>query len=442
MKPASDKLESLNADERVIINWLEQNSFPIRHIEAGNGAADLQPLKSVLKDVRVIGLGEATHGTHECYLLKHRLLEFLVTEMGFNNFVLEASFSACQAINDYVLEGKGDLAALLTAQGYVVWDIEEILEMLDWLHSYNKAVKPEKKVHFLGMDLWHNEYGREKVIDYLRNFVPEMVDAARIVFGGLTTADGQSGFLISEEEKKKVLGFLPKLQELLDTLTQNQGHLVGVSSQDEFELIRQYILVMKQRVLVITASVRPDSQGEPDPRDTNMVENLLFWIERGGPKAKFVFSAHNWHIQTNEDEVKLGPILRKKLGKSYYALSFEFNQGSFHTRIMLDDHRLGDLKAVTLPQAPKGSLPWYMAAVGNGDLLMNLRSGGANQVVEEWLHVPQITYNASWVEPDDSTFCREIRLIPGYDGILFVCETSPSHPTLNALKTIANREGI
>jgi erythromycin esterase len=36
---------ALQENEKVIIAWLQQNAIPIHHIEAGNGFADLQPLK-------------------------------------------------------------------------------------------------------------------------------------------------------------------------------------------------------------------------------------------------------------------------------------------------------------------------------------------------------------------------------------------------------------
>lgn len=69
-------------------------------------------------DGKVVGLGESTHGTREFSQVKHRLLKFLVREMGFNAYPLEASYAACQPINDYVLYGKGDLETALTGQGY------------------------------------------------------------------------------------------------------------------------------------------------------------------------------------------------------------------------------------------------------------------------------------------------------------------------------------
>src|SRR5215218_1657068 len=119
----------------VITTWLKQQAVPIKYIMAGNGFSDLQPLKKTWKDVRVIGLGEATHGTREFFQIRHRLLEFLVTELNFTDFILESSYAACQPINTYILTGKGDRATVLTGQGYTPWDTEEFSAMLDWMRT-------------------------------------------------------------------------------------------------------------------------------------------------------------------------------------------------------------------------------------------------------------------------------------------------------------------
>ncbi|HYN07815.1 MAG TPA: hypothetical protein VES67_10525 [Vicinamibacterales bacterium] len=75
--------------------------------EAGRGFADLQPLKTISGDARIVSLGEATHGTREFFQLKHRILEFLATEMGFTIFSIEANMPEAYRLNDYVLTGAG-----------------------------------------------------------------------------------------------------------------------------------------------------------------------------------------------------------------------------------------------------------------------------------------------------------------------------------------------
>ena len=90
-------------NELMIVTWLKQSCIPVQHVEAGSGFADLESLKVLLRDVKVVGLGENTHGTREFCQLKHRLVEFLVVEMGFTTLAIEGSFAGFQAINDYVL---------------------------------------------------------------------------------------------------------------------------------------------------------------------------------------------------------------------------------------------------------------------------------------------------------------------------------------------------
>jgi erythromycin esterase len=112
--------------------------------------------------------GETTHGTREFFQFKHRLLEFLVTEMDFTGFTIEASFSACQPINDYVHYGRGDWESALTGQWYTVWNTEEVAALIDWMRVYNQTVPDEKKVRFSGVDISRDAVGRQAVLDYSR----------------------------------------------------------------------------------------------------------------------------------------------------------------------------------------------------------------------------------------------------------------------------------
>ena len=51
-------------------------------------------------------LGEATHGSREFFQLKHRMLEFLATEMGFTIFSIEANMPEAYKLNDFVLRRR------------------------------------------------------------------------------------------------------------------------------------------------------------------------------------------------------------------------------------------------------------------------------------------------------------------------------------------------
>src|SRR5688572_26025817 len=124
--------EVIEADATVL-SWLSSHLMPLRTLEPGHGYEDLEPLRAQFDGVKIVGLGESTHGVHEFFLVKHRLVEFLVTQLGFTVFALEASYAACQPINDYVLHGIGNRADVLSGQHYLAWDTQEFAALIDWI---------------------------------------------------------------------------------------------------------------------------------------------------------------------------------------------------------------------------------------------------------------------------------------------------------------------
>src|SRR5436305_4848388 len=120
-------METLPDQPWNVLSWLRQHAIPLTTVKAGCGFADLQSLKPVIGGARLVALGEATHGTREFFQLKHRMLEFLVTEMGFNVFGIEATMPEAFDINQYVLTGKGDPVKALAALNFWTWDTEEVL---------------------------------------------------------------------------------------------------------------------------------------------------------------------------------------------------------------------------------------------------------------------------------------------------------------------------
>ena len=133
------------------IAWVRTNAMPLASVEAGHGFADLEPLRHIIGDARIVSLGEATHGTREFFQLKHRLLEFCVSELGFTIFGIEASYPECLRINDYVLNGTGNPAEALASQRFSTWDTDEVLALIEWMRAWNRT--QARKVKFYGFDM-------------------------------------------------------------------------------------------------------------------------------------------------------------------------------------------------------------------------------------------------------------------------------------------------
>jgi len=158
-----------HADESAVIDWIRANAIELRTVEAGNGFDDLHPLAAMIGEARIVGLGESTHGTREIFQMKHRLFEFLVEEMGFTIFGIEASYPDCLAINEYVLGGDVDPVAALNGQGFWTWDTEEVLDLIRWMRAYNDDAESEDKLVFYGYDIQNFSSAATRAIESLRD---------------------------------------------------------------------------------------------------------------------------------------------------------------------------------------------------------------------------------------------------------------------------------
>ena len=71
----------------VIANWLNSNLHPLE----SPATASLDPLKEMLGNARIVGLGESLHSASEPMAFRNQLLRFLVDELDFSALVIELS---------------------------------------------------------------------------------------------------------------------------------------------------------------------------------------------------------------------------------------------------------------------------------------------------------------------------------------------------------------
>src|SRR2546421_5235103 len=121
-----------------VTSWFKSAAIPLDSTSPESGWDDLRRMESTIGNARIVAMGEATHGTHEFFQLKHRMLEFLVERMGFTVFGIEANWPESLAVNDYVLNGNGDPAKALAGLYFWTWNTEEVLDMIRWMRRYNQ----------------------------------------------------------------------------------------------------------------------------------------------------------------------------------------------------------------------------------------------------------------------------------------------------------------
>lgn len=123
-----------------------------------DGIMNITHIAREFSSVKLLGVGESSHGTHEFFEFKFELLKELVTKYDFNTILFEDSSKACGEINSFISANNkaniDDLMLLL----YSVWRVEELKELILWLKENYK----NHKVEFVGFDIEQNEKNLKK----------------------------------------------------------------------------------------------------------------------------------------------------------------------------------------------------------------------------------------------------------------------------------------
>jgi erythromycin esterase len=416
-------------------DWLRSAAVPLAALEAGAADDDLLPLRDVLRDVRVVGLGEGTHGTREFFQLKHRLLDFLVRTMGFTHFAMELDEAAAQELNDYVVHGRGDAAGVLARAGMWQWDTEEVAALLEWMRRYNDAAPAEKKVAFAGFDFQLPDRSVGAVTAFLRRASPGHAVLADSVLAPLVRRPDAARptffefYGYSPEQKVETAAAVGRLHDVVAAVV--AGRAAGLAEPGQDDELQEVLDAARRLVQFVDAHSRDGfDMDDPDSgvaaRDRYMAENAARILERAGPDARIVLWSHNEHVR--RDAYSMGHHLGERYGDAYYALGFAFDRGGFRA-LEITGRPAPPLKDFLLPSAFQGTVGWYLRRAELGDLFLDLRAPRPEGPAREWAELshPMRSIGNGYAPSRPSGYYRA-PVIPGvsYDGLVFIERTTPA----------------
>src|SRR5262245_52048602 len=165
------------ATDRPPVEWLRKNAHPFDTCEPGGADRDLASLRAIVGDARIVALGEVQSGTHEFFRMKHRIMEYLATHMGFTLFAVEENMADALRLNEYVLTGRGDPKALL-ARVASYRRTQEFLDLVEWMRAFNRSGRGQ--LQFLGFDmLGSTDSAAAAVTRLVARAEPSYLDSAR-----------------------------------------------------------------------------------------------------------------------------------------------------------------------------------------------------------------------------------------------------------------------
>jgi erythromycin esterase len=409
--------------------WTRASAARLATVEAGHGFADMKEIGRMVGGARVVSLGEATHGSREFFQLKHRMLEYLVTERGFDVFAIEASFPEALVVNDYVLHGKGDPADAVAGMEFWTWDTEEVLALVQWMRRYNEDPKHPNKLRFYGFDMQSPTASVQAVSAYLKQVDPKAAAKHAGALGALDDAYSTAVLTSRSEQAQKAAE--KGLAAIVTWMEAHQAEYVKKSSERAFKLARLHARVAHQGVVQM---IGPWTGGH---RDGAMAENALALLDLDGPKAKMVLWAHNQHVARTFGDptfVPMGGHLHRALGKDLVTFGFAFDRGSFQAMELPFRGGRG-LMSFTAPPAPAGSLDATLAAAGPPIFALDLRLAPPKSAAREWLDAKLFTRSigSGYSSSDPRAFFMAMSPREAYDALLFVASTTTARakPTTN-----------
>ncbi|MFF1906224.1 erythromycin esterase family protein [Kitasatospora sp. NPDC058218] len=372
------------------VRALEQAAHPLRTTEPGRNTTDLRALGTMIGDARVVGLGEATHGSHEFFTMKERVFRYLVEEKGFTTFALELSWSAGLRIDDYLQTGKGGDARTVAKETLAnsPWDREEFVSLIEWMRDYNRR-HPDRTVHFMGDDLGApslDDAFFARITDYVRQNHPQALAQLDELYTGLRPIDDVFAYLGKPLAERRQLA--ARAQQALDLV----GSLRGAGGE-AFEWAEQNARSVAQTTTFLTLDPtdKESLPGFERFRDEVMAQNVTWWQQRTGHKV--LVSAQNDHVGYAAGDPALypktqGAFLRDTLGRGYLPIGFTFYQGSFLSK---DAALGGDWKKFT--DGPPGTdlNEYTLDQVRYRDFYLDTRTAPA--AAQAWLNVPRPTRN-------------------------------------------------
>lgn len=394
---------------------LELPVWPLSTIEAvpqvpgRAGPADLASfVKALAHGPRVLGLGEANHGTGDFFTRRGELALALAREGELRYVLLEADAIGMLAIDDYVQGREVAIAEAVAKLRFWTTDIREFHQFLNDVREYNKGVSPERRVHVMGIDAQRSDPPAAFLLAGRAEFALPATDATDAELLERLAADKDALSKLAAAE-------VAALEKLLDRVEAVPGKID--------------LLEVRARAAIAARSLRHQlgyvaKTHTNSLRDAAMADLTVRILELGYPGQAAVW-AHQGHVARVSDDgtVILGQHLARRI-PGYYAIAFLSYDGAARAwdaagEIGVIPHQLG-------PAPPFNVESVILAAAGSPDIAW-VRLDTVSESLKAWLRAPRFVRELGSVVPRNTQVLRPFP--QAFDAVVVIKRASASTPT-------------
>lgn len=292
------------------------------------GDDDLECL-DYLSNCKIVGLGEATHGTKEFFQLKHRVFRYLVENYGYKIFAFECDMGESYFVDNYITKGEGDLDdIMINKMHFWTWSTEEVKDLLIWMKDYNEDKSDEDMIHFIGVDCQFLTFQSDIIMDYFNRSNVSLSSDCLNFLHEINQFDWNLLDYYSDINLTKKVEIDQNVDKLLAKIEEVRDELISASSEYEYQFIKRMALNIKQ----VNDFYYLYAHENILNRDFYMAENTIWTSDLFGENTKVALWAHNGHVrnvETNYDYEPMGFYLKEEFEDSYQIVNFAFSFGSF-----------------------------------------------------------------------------------------------------------------
>ncbi|GAA2323946.1 erythromycin esterase family protein [Streptomyces cuspidosporus] len=367
---------------------LRGHAVPLTHLDPTAPLDDLEPLRDIIGDARVVAIGEHSHFIGEFAALRRRILRFLVERCGFTVLAFEYGFSEGFPLDDWAQgeDADDDLSAHLATAIPIGLD-----EPLRWIRRHNRTAS--QPVRFAGVDIpaagGSLLPALTPVADYLRRVDPETLPAIQAAIRIAESFAGGSGAVAAPAWARLATAeqdaLSAALTRLLIRFRSVEPLYVSRSDQHTYDIALRRLEGACHADYTFRAMAELFAgnglTADTSARDLYMAQSVLWHLRRFEPGTRVVLAAHNAHIQKTPvafdgrlTGLPMGQHLHRLLGDEYFALGLTSTTG--HTAEMHRDEntRFGFAIANTPLGPPEpGSIEAAFAEADLGLALADLR---------------------------------------------------------------------
>ena len=374
----------------------------------------LNHIAKIADSTRVIGLGEVSHYTKECYELKHQIIKKLMAH-GFQALILEVDFGQALLWNEFVTKGIGDLDQLIAQSGWFTYRTEEFKNVLLDIRNYN--LQAEQPFQVFGMEMTAMNHN----LAWLSNYFSAHLRSNSDLIAELNKERTIVAF--QPHAQAEVLSYWALYYSLQDALATNEAILIEKGGEAAYEIAKQITEITRQYATYVA---QDEFLFKVEIRDQFSTRNVFWCLDQLGEDSKVAIWAHNGHIAKKSVLFSydiLGYYLQKWMGTQYYAIGFTFNEGAFGA-FSSNGFQKWQLPPVTEPSLTK-DLDAYESPFVLLDIQTNLKETENGENI--WRQEIPIRTDISESFSAENDQMMTINLANSYDCLLYIDQSN--YPT-------------